>query len=271
MPASLHRPNVASINVVLDFIHIANLNSSPVMTLVDILVDVLDCLDRSTDFHIDVTVILGKEVRIVRDYITIGEDMGTQLTELLCEGAPIVWPGILWVSIITKVSFLTELLGVVLGAARSLVGILLHARSRDMIWSTTGTMQHVFGDRLIEEGMEVRIRELCRDNAIHMVGIVYLVWPLEEDEEMHMGQATLLELNCVDPPRKLSKKSTFDLLQQGLHLLVEDASNNVRMVCSSLACPIIKLQESFLDFRPIGICCHGQEDVRLAPIVTDCH
>jgi len=54
-------------------------------------------------------------------------------------------------------------------------------------------------------------------------------------------------------------------------LLVEDASNNVRTVCSSLACPILKLQEGFLDFRPVGIGCHGQEDVRLAPIVTDCH
>jgi len=60
MPACLHRPNVATINVVLDLIHIANLHSGPVMTLVDILVDVLDCLDRSTDFHIDVTVILAR-------------------------------------------------------------------------------------------------------------------------------------------------------------------------------------------------------------------
>jgi len=140
-----------------------------------------------------------------------------------------------------------------------------------MIWSTTGTMQHVLGDRLIEEGMEVRIRELCRDNAINMVGIAYLVWPLEEDEEMHMGQATLLELNGVDIPRKLSKKSTFDVIQQGFHLLVEDVSNNVRTVCSSLVCAIIKLQECLLDLRPVRIGCHGQEDVRLAPIVTDCH
>jgi len=104
-----------------------------------------------------------------------------------------------------------------------------------------------------------------------MAGIAYLVWPLEEDEEMHMGQATLLELDGVDIPRKLSKKSTSDVIQQGFHLLVEDASNNVRTVCSSLACPILKLQEGFLDFRPVGIGCHGQEDVRLAPIATDCH
>ena len=76
MPACLHRPNVVTINVVLDFIHISNLHSSPVMSLVDILVDILDCLDRSTDFHIDVTVILGKEVRIVRDNIMVCEDMG---------------------------------------------------------------------------------------------------------------------------------------------------------------------------------------------------
>jgi len=76
MPARLHRPNVASIDVVLDLIHIANLHSGPVMTLVDVLVDVLDGFDRSADFHIDVTVILGKEVRIVRDNIMVCEDMG---------------------------------------------------------------------------------------------------------------------------------------------------------------------------------------------------
>src|SRR5258705_10309313 len=33
----------------------------------------------------------------------------------------------------------------------------------------------------------------------------------------------------------------------------------------------MKLQEGSLDVRPIGICSHGDEEVRFAAIMTDCH
>jgi hypothetical protein len=43
------------------------------MAFIDVLVDVLDCLHRDTDFNIYVTVILGTEERIVWNNITISE------------------------------------------------------------------------------------------------------------------------------------------------------------------------------------------------------
>jgi len=111
------------------------------------------------------------------------------------------------------------------------------------------------------------VQRQCYPHGWHRVSCV----ALEEDEEVHMGQATLLELNGVDIPRKLSKKSTFDVIQQGFQSSGGRREQQFRTVCSSLVCSIIKLQEGFLDFRPVGIGCHGQEDVRLVPIATDCH
>ena len=75
VPTGLHRTNIAGIYIILDLIHISNLDSSTVRALVDVLVDVLDSLDRSTDLDIDVAVILGKEERVVRDHIPVGEGM----------------------------------------------------------------------------------------------------------------------------------------------------------------------------------------------------
>jgi len=45
VPTGLSRTNIAGINVILDLIHISNLDSGAVRALVDVLVDVLDCFD----------------------------------------------------------------------------------------------------------------------------------------------------------------------------------------------------------------------------------
>jgi len=75
VPTGLDRTNIAGIYVILDLIHISNLDSGTVRALVDVLVDVLDSLDRSADLDIDVAVILGKEPRVVGNNILVGEDM----------------------------------------------------------------------------------------------------------------------------------------------------------------------------------------------------
>jgi hypothetical protein len=62
MPAALNRSNVTCIKIFLDLISILikNLHCGSVMAFVYILVDILDCLDRRTDFDIDVTIVSGK-------------------------------------------------------------------------------------------------------------------------------------------------------------------------------------------------------------------
>jgi hypothetical protein len=47
------------------------------MAFIDVLVNVLDCFDGSTDFNIDVTVILGSKIGIVRDNVTVGLSLAT--------------------------------------------------------------------------------------------------------------------------------------------------------------------------------------------------
>ena len=39
--------------------------------------NILDSLDQSTDFHIDVIVILGKKIGVMRDYTSIVKDMAS--------------------------------------------------------------------------------------------------------------------------------------------------------------------------------------------------
>jgi hypothetical protein len=228
------------INIVLDLIHRPYLDSGLIWALVDILVDVLDSPDGRTDLQVDVAAILGEQIGVVGHHITVGVDMHLGLTEPL-------------------------------GAVVLLVGILGHAGGFDMVWSTTGTMQHVLGDSLMQLGMEIWVRKGGRDNAVYMLSIADLVRPLQEDEQMHVRQTPLLELHSVDISSQLSKQSIPDLLQQSLLLLLEHMCHNVRAISSSLGSAILKLEQSLLDLRPIGVGSHGQEDVRLSPIATDGH
>ena len=60
---ALHRANVASIKILLDFItvlFVKNLKGCSVMTLVDVLVDILDSIHRGTYLDIDMAVVSAK-------------------------------------------------------------------------------------------------------------------------------------------------------------------------------------------------------------------
>jgi len=59
VPAGFNRSNITCINILLDLIYvlIKDFDCGPVMALVDVLVDVLDSLNRGTDLNIDVTVV----------------------------------------------------------------------------------------------------------------------------------------------------------------------------------------------------------------------
>ena len=54
--ACLGREDVSCIQIRTNFISLLLLHDSSIWTLVDVLVDILDCLYRSTDFQIDVTI-----------------------------------------------------------------------------------------------------------------------------------------------------------------------------------------------------------------------
>ena len=71
-PMSLTASDVARIQVLLHLILApAKLHGSPVMSLVHILVDVLDGLDRSNGLHIDVTAIPPNQIPGVTDHPSV--------------------------------------------------------------------------------------------------------------------------------------------------------------------------------------------------------
>jgi len=62
MPRTLNGTHIMPLDVISDLIHlllVADLDSSHIVPLVDVLVDVLDCLDRCANLYIDMTVVLG--------------------------------------------------------------------------------------------------------------------------------------------------------------------------------------------------------------------
>jgi hypothetical protein len=92
VPAGFNRSNVTCIKILLDLISvflIENLEGGSVMALVNIFMDIFDCLDRGTDLDIDVAVVseidyqsislhkcsrsclLGCKIWIIRDNISI--------------------------------------------------------------------------------------------------------------------------------------------------------------------------------------------------------
>ena len=115
VPAKLCRTNVMGTYMIQYLIYIlSNSHGGMVITLVYVLVNVLDGLDRGTDFDIDMTVqvIACRQIGIIRDNVTIVKGM----TLSVGIGSTIVTAGILRITIITIVGFRTELLWIVLAA-----------------------------------------------------------------------------------------------------------------------------------------------------------
>jgi hypothetical protein len=142
MPACFDRTNISTIDVFLDFIDLLlfpYLHSGEIVAFINILVDVLDSLDRSTYFNIYVTVIFGREERAVRDDVSVVKDISFTIGV----GATIVWPGILWIAIISKASFIAKHFWIVLATLT-----INHA----FLWSA-GTMKHAHGNSLVQHWM----------------------------------------------------------------------------------------------------------------------
>ena len=269
VPASFDRTNVATINIFPNLIHLlclADLYCGKIMTLVDVLVDVLDGFDRCADLDIDVAVVLGRQMRGVGDDITIVKDV----TSSSGESASIVWPGILGITVISKTCGLTELLAITLAA------LTIHHAGRVGMLRTARAMQHAGGDGLVEHGVGDWVRELGRDNAIDLIGITNFVLLTKEYEEVYVRETTLLELDSVDQARYFTKETTPDVLEQGFHFLIEDTCNNVRTICSCLMTRIvgivaINLQQGLLYLWPVWICSHGQKEIWLLTMSGNGH
>ena len=88
--ACLSRGDISCIKIGTNFITSFLLYSGSVWTLIDVLVNVLDCLDGSTDFQVDVTIKLNQNLPRMWNYMSIVKDILTFLNSPVILGASIV-------------------------------------------------------------------------------------------------------------------------------------------------------------------------------------
>ena len=194
MPDTLWWTNVMGVDMLKYLINFTDLQGGGIMTLVYVLVNVLDGLDRGADLNVDMAVIPGRQERVVGNDVTVVKG----LTPAVGVGATIVWPGIFWIAIFTETCFRAKLLWKML-AANSID----HA---GCIWMfrTAGTVGHALCDGLVEHQLGDRVRDLSGDNGVYMSSVTYLVLLLQKYKEMDVRQATLLKLYGEDKAKDIS-------------------------------------------------------------------
>jgi len=177
MPKTLCGTNVMGAYMFQYLINIlSDTNSGMIMTLVDVLMDVLDGLDRHAYFNIDMTVIPSscRQKRIIgNDTVVInGLTFGVGI------GPAIVRPGVFWIAILTQPGFWAKVLWKMLAAF-----FIDHAGSLWVFW-TTRTVHHALCYGGIEHGMSNRVKDLRRDDGVYMGSIMDLILLPQKDEEM---------------------------------------------------------------------------------------
>src|SRR6266704_5862713 len=113
-PTGFSSRDISGIQIFFDLIPILirNLQSCPVMALVDVVVNVFNGLNRSTNLHIDMAVVSCRQIRTVRNNIPIGISVS-----IFFKKATIVWSSIEWIAIITKMCSCAKLLGILFCAS----------------------------------------------------------------------------------------------------------------------------------------------------------
>src|ERR1700728_3970718 len=85
---------------------------------------------------------------------------------------------------------------------------------------TTWTMVHMLGDRLIEEWMGHRIRDLSRHYIINILWILNFVLLIQKDKKMYVRQSPLLKFNSINHASHFTKQTAPDIFEKLFHLLV---------------------------------------------------
>ena len=112
---------------------------------------------------------------------------------------------------------------------------ILHAGSIGILW-TTGSMDHILHHQLMKLRMGVRIRNLSREELVKFIRSLKLGIRMEEDDEMGVRQATLLELIGVAIANGLSQTSCLhNVFEHLVALHVKDSTDNVWTIPRLLA------------------------------------
>ena len=100
------------------------------------------------------------------------------------------------------------------------------------------------------------LRHLSRDEAVNVFRGPELGLSGKEDNEVHVGEASLLKLNGVDTPNTHTQQTIVNLMEERVHLQLEHPGNQVTPVRRSLA-----REELPCDLRPVGVGSGSDEEV----------
>jgi hypothetical protein len=122
------------------------------------------------------------------------------------------------------------------------------------VFGRAGGVDH----KLLDQLEELRIvgGELAGQEAVNVVWGAELRGLIQKDDAVHMGKATLLELNHKNMTNHLAKDATLHVLDQIPALGLKCTNGKVWTVCW-----ILTWEKSVLDLWPVGVGSHREKEV----------
>ena len=194
--------------------------------LVDVFVNVFDPLDRPNTLYVDMASVLPEQ----KD----AEWNDKTIVDLLATGKSVCLSSIttaeIGIRVIGDGGLVMEWLGKTFGALA-----VLHAGSIGIL-STTGSMDYVLHHQFMELRIDIRIRNLSREEFVKFIRSVKLGIRMEENNEMGVRQATLLKFIGVAIANGLPQTSYLhDVIEHLITLHVENSTDNVWTISRLLA------------------------------------
>ena len=110
------------------------------------------------------------------------------------------------------------------------------------------------------------VRNLSRDYAVDFTNAARLVLIGQSDQQVKVGEATLLKLHYANMCNSGAKDAFLDHLNQAARFVVKHPTHNVRAIAGSLP-----WQKGFGDLLPLGVSGEGDEKVGLAKATDYTH
>ncbi len=164
------------------------------MSFVNVFEKIHDCTNVVANLNIDVCIIFGRHINIVRYHPTI------ILFNAMNQNC------------VPRISTLINRISVYIHhrLRLELVWILLFAFAIFHVWgiwkcNSTWTMHHASGNRLVGQPICLLIRKFSTDHVVYIFNHVWLSIFDKKDENVCMQQPTLLKLNDIDSHNRASQ------------------------------------------------------------------
>lgn len=198
----------------------AHLKCCAVGPLVDVLVHILEGGKGGQTFDVDVAVVLRGEPGVVWNDQLVADRSSFDHVSSTILGA-----GIEGVAFVVDARLWLERLRVTFQALPILQA------------SVTTGVNHAPLHGLEQEGLGLRVWPVCPHSTVYLLGSLDFVLWLEEDQHVHVWQASFLEFDCVDVGDRFAKNSIFvNIVDDGLFLHIEHPSAKIGTIGSSPSC-----------------------------------